>query len=152
MKSLTAFFCFFLFVYAIGLNAQQQEVTFVFNAPEGEEILKEDHNKHEKSTEFHIKGLNTVEEVSELVEKIASVYGVLTFNVDEKVIDGMRAASATFDGCAGLEFFQKLLNEAGIKQLVVNGQKLTPDELIKVWTSRHGDEDPTKPVHDLINR
>jgi len=130
----------------ISTTLKAQNVVFIFSAPEGQEIIKVDEDKHEKSVDFFVTGLNTVDEVSALVQKISSVTGVNTFTISEQVVDGKRAASGTFDAKGSLDFFRDLLTNAGIEDIIINGENLKSKDLQKVWKSQQGDEkvDPRK--------
>jgi len=145
MKSIIVFaFALFLFI----CNAlQAQNVVFIFSAPEGQEIIKINEEKHEKSVDFTVTGLNTVDEVSALVQKISAVTGVKSFSISENVVDGKRAASGVFEACGSLDFFRDLLTNAGINDLVINGENLKSSELKKVWKSQQNvdpNADPRK--------
>lgn len=145
MKSIiTIIVTLFLFI-GNALNAQN--VVFIFSAPEGEEILKINEEKHEKSLNFSVTGLNTMDEVNALVQKITAVAGVKTFTISSDVVDGKRAAAGTFEICNSLPFFKELLINAGIEDLIINGEPLKSVELQKVWKSKQNDESPTKPTY-----
>ncbi|MDD3876922.1 MAG: hypothetical protein PHT69_09895 [Bacteroidales bacterium] len=147
------FFTFVIFNFCIYAVQAQNQIVFVFEAPEGEEIIKEDHNLHEKSCVFWVRGLETTDEVSAFVEKAMAINGVKLFSISETVQDGQRTGSGTFDGCSSLEFFQKFLTDTGVGKLLINGQELTPDELHTVWKSRQGNqsESPTNPSPELLH-
>jgi len=142
-------FALVITLFLFTLSVKSQKVVFIFSAPEGEEILKINEDLHEKSVDFFVSGLATVDEVSALVQNITAVYGVKSFTVSEVEQDGKRAASAVFDGCASLVFFKKLLVDAGVLDLVINGEPLKTADLHLVWKSQLNQEDPTKPMHNL---
>ena len=133
MKSVIVFaFSLFLFIS----NAlQAQKAVFIFTAPEGEEIIKMDGEKHEKSVNFFVNGLNTVDEVNALIQKITAMTAVKSFTISDKVVDGKRAASATFEACGSMTFFRDLLTNAGVEDLIINGENVKSVDLQKVWKS-----------------
>jgi len=139
MKSIIVFFSSLFLLVSSALQAQN--VVFIFSAPEGEEIIKEVEGKHEKTVNFFVTGLNTVDEVNALVQKITAINGVKAFTISENVIDGQRAAAGIFEGCSSLDFFKNLLITAGIEDLIVNGEPLKSVDLQKVWKSKqNGDQ------------
>ncbi len=143
MKSIIVFaFSLSLFV---STALQAQKAVFIFSAPEGQEILKIDDDKHEKSVDFFVSGLNNADEAAALVKKIAAVSGVKTFTISENLIDGQRKASGTFEACNSLDFFRSLLVNAGIEDLIINGEELKSKDLAKVWKSTQGDAEHPNP-------
>ena len=142
MKSIILFsFSLFLFIS----NAlQAQNVVFIFSAPEGQEIIKINEEKHEKSVDFFVTGLNTTNEVSALVQKITTMAGVKAFTISENVVDGKRAATGVFEICGSVDFFKTLLNNAGVEDLIINGENVKSAELQKVWkTNPDANANPT---------
>jgi len=139
--------CLFLFLCA-SVSLKAQNVVFIFSAPNDDEIIKFDEEKHLKSVEFFVTGLKTVDEVSALVQKMAAVRGVQSFVISEEEIDGRRAAAGVFDGCCSLDFFKKFLLDAEVYDLIINEKPLKSEDLHTVWKSKK-EENPTKPIHDL---
>jgi len=137
MKSIiTIIVSLFLFI-GNALNAQN--AVFIFSAPEGEEIIKINEEKHEKSVSFFVTGLNTTDEVNALLQKIKTTNGVKTFSIAEEVIDGKRAASGTFEACGSMSFFRDLLINAGVQDLIINGEPLKSTDLEKIWKTKPAD-------------
>jgi len=136
-----------LFLF-ITTSLRAQNVVFVFSAPEGEEILKINEALHEKTVDFYVTGLKTVDEVSALVQKISDMHGVKAFTISETETNGQRAAHGTFDACGSYDFFKKLLTDAGVNDLIINGEPLKTEELHKVWKSLK-DESKPQPHHDV---
>lgn len=141
MKSIISLF-FLLFLFT---TLQAQNVVFIFNAPEGEEIIILNEDKHEKSVDFQVSGLNTSEEVADLVEKISATSGVKSFTISDEVINNVRAASGVFEACGSLVYFRDLLTNNGIENVIVNGESIKSVDLQTVWKSYTGEESPTQP-------
>lgn len=144
MKTIFTFILSAFLLTGFSLKAQ---VVFIFSAPEGEEILKIDEDKHEKTVTFMVSGLNTIEEVNALVDKFKATKGVHTFTISEDIKDGKREAFGLFEGCVSFDFFKKLLLDTGVLDLVINGEPLKSEELHKVWKSKQN-ESPTHPGYD----
>ena len=147
MKTILVLLISFVLFFSTGIKAQN--IVFIFSAPEGEEILIINEDLHEKTVDFTVSGLESVDAVSELVQKISTVYGVKSFTISEEEKDGIRTATGIFDGCASLVFFKQLLIDAGVFDLIINGEPLKTADLHLVWESQKTTEDPTKPFHDL---
>lgn len=130
-------------------SLRAQNVVFVFSAPEGEEILKLNDALHEKTVDFYVTGLKTVDEVSALVQKITAMSGVKVFTISETETNGQREAHGAFEACGSHDFFKKLLTDAGITDLIINGEPLKTAELHKVWKSLNQPDSPTNPTHDV---
>lgn len=134
MKTLTNLFIAFFLFFSFAANAQK--AVFIFSAPEGEEIIKINEDKHEKSVNFYVTGLNTADEVNALTQKMTTTNGVKTFTISEEVVDGKRAASGTFEGCGSMAFYRDLLVNAGVEDIIVNGEPLKSIDLEKVWKTK----------------